>query len=146
MLKVLLNQTLSLAEHTHSVYKKATSRLYLLKRVRHQQTTEAALTLFKTMLVPIFTYCSILTCNYTEAFERRIKSFERRALFIIYQNRNSPEVKKVSIRRLQKRRLCTQVYNCINGKVCNNLKKYFDVMSNNTRNSQRILRLPLTKI
>ena len=36
---------------------------------------------------------------------------------------------KVSIRRLKKRRLCKQVFNCVKGNVCDNLKDYFEIMS-----------------
>ena len=43
-------------------------------------------------------------------------------------------------------KLCTQVFNCINGNVCNNLKDYFEVMSNNTRNANKLLRLPHLKL
>ena len=143
---VKLDQTLSLREHINSVYKKASGRLYLMKRIRPQLTTKAAQTLYKTMLLPIFTYCSILTSTYTETMERKIASVENRAYSIIYRNLPVHHHQKVSIRNLQKRRICTQVFNCINGNVCDNFKNYFEVMSNNTRNANKLIRLPKVKL
>jgi len=79
-LGVKLDQTLSLSEHIDDVYKKASSRLYLIKRVRPQLTNEAALTLYKTILTPI-------TSSYTEIVKKRISSFERRAFTITFNKR-----------------------------------------------------------
>ena len=39
-----------------------------------------------------------------------------------------------------------QVYKCVKGNVCDNLKNYFEIMSNNTRNSDKLLRLPYVKL
>ena len=145
-LGVKLDQNLSLSEHIKSVYKKASSRLYLMKRVRLQLTTDAALTLYKTMLIPIFTYCSIITSLYTETVKKRISSFERRAFHIIFNKETQKANNVLSIKTLQKRRTCIQVFSCINGNVCNNFEGYFDVMENNTRNAKRLLRLPSVKL
>ena len=145
-LGVKLDQNLSLSEHIESVYKKASSRLYLMKRVRPQLTTDAALTLYKTMLIPIFTYCSIITSLYTETVKKRISSFERRTFHIIFNKETQKANNVLSIKTLQKRRTCIQVFSCINGNVCNNFEGYFDVMENNTRNAKKLLRLPSVKL
>ena len=130
-LGIKLDKSLSLRDHINSVYKKASARPYLMKRVRPQLTTEAAITLYKTMLLSTFTYCAIITSNYTATVEKKIESFEKRASYIIFgKSKNKVD----SIRKLQKRRICVQVFNCVNDNVCDNLKNYFDVMSNNTRN------------
>ena len=146
-LGIKLDQTLSLHDHIDSSYKIATGRLYLLKRVRPQLTIKGAIQLYQSMILPIFTYCSILTSIYTRTFEEKISSFERRAYRAIFNHYAiGNDIGKVSMRHLQKRRLCTQVFNCINGNVCNNLKDYFEVMSNHTRNANKLLRLPHVKL
>ena len=146
-LGVKLDQTLSLREHIDTSYKKATGRLYLLKRVRPQLTVKGAIQLYQSMILPIFTYCSILSSIYTRTFEKKISSFERRAYRTIFNHDViDNDIGKVSIRLLQRRRLCTQVFNCLSGNVCNNLKDYFEVMSNNTRNANKLLRLPYVKL
>ena len=144
-LGVKLDQTLSIREHIDSSYKKASGRLNLLNRVRPHLTLEGAIQLYQSMIVPVFTYCSILTSMYTRTFEDRVKSFEKRAARTIY-NSEIVNWKNISIRRLQQRRLCLQVLNCINGNVCDNLKGYFEIMENNTRNKGKLLRLPYVKL
>ena len=127
-----MDQTLSFRDHTDSSYKRATGRLYLLKRVRPKLTTKGAIQLYQSMILPIFTYCSILTNTFTKTFERQVIG---------------EDIGKVSIRRLQKkRRLCTQVFNCVKGNVCNNLMDYFEIMSNNTRMAEKLLRLHYVKL
>ena len=101
-LGVRLDQNLFLSEHIESVYKKASSRLYLMKRVRPQLTTDAALTLYKTMLIPIFTYCSIITSLYTETIKKKISSFKKKAFYIIFNKENQEERKCIVNKNFQK--------------------------------------------
>lgn len=145
-LGIKLDQTLALRDHIDSAYKKASGRLYLLRRIRPQLTIAAALNLYQSMILPIFMYCSILTSSYSRSFEEKIHNFERRSYHTIYKRLNTHDTGKVSIRALQKRRLCTQVFNCINGNMCSKFANYFEVMSNNTRNSNKLIRLPYVKL
>ena len=71
-LSVQLDQTLSLRSHLESTFKKAPGRLYLLKRVRFQLTTDAALSIYKSILLPLFTYRSILTQIHQEHTGREL--------------------------------------------------------------------------
>ena len=123
-LGVKLDQTLTLREYVDSAYKKASGRLlYLLKRVHQKLTIEAAMKLYKSMILPVFTYCSILTITSTRSFEEKFSKFERRSYSTIYKRIDNNVLGKVSIRTLQKRRLCTEVFKRINGNVCNKLYK-----------------------
>ena len=67
-LGVKLDQTLALRDYVESAYKKASGRLYLLKRVRHLLTIDALVKLYKCMILPVFTYCSMLTNIFTKSF------------------------------------------------------------------------------
>ena len=98
------------------------------------------------MILLIFTYCSILTSIFTRSFEEKISRFEKRAYTIIYKQLDTTGLEKVSIRTLQRRRLCEQVFKCINGNFCSNFTNYFDVMANNTRNCNKLIRVPLMKL
>jgi hypothetical protein len=75
-----------------------------MKRIRPQLTTDAALTLYKTMLLPVFTYCSIITAVYNKTIEKKINNFDNRACSIIYKGQKP--IKDISIRKIQKKRLC----------------------------------------
>jgi hypothetical protein len=144
-LGVSLNQSLSLSEHTASTYKKAVGRLYLLNRLRSQLTVKAATCIYQSMLLPLFTYCSIITCQTNNTYKQKVKSFEHRAHKVIF--RNQPTVNTLpSIDHLMKKRLCLNLYKCLNGNVCEHFKNYFDLMANNTRNNNRLIRLPKIRL
>ena len=140
-----LDQLLSLREQIDITYKKASGRLYLLRWIRPQLTVEVALTIYKTMLIPLFTYCSIISSTYTETLNQRINSFERRAHEVIFK-RKSNFPNNASIRSIQRKRLSTQVFNCVHGNVCDNYNNYFTIMSNKTRNCNNLLRLPKIRL
>ena len=55
-LGINLDQSFSLTEHFTSTFKKASGRLYLLKRVRHHPTKQAALAIHRTLITPMFNY------------------------------------------------------------------------------------------
>ena len=100
-LGVKLDQSLSLREQIDITCKKASGRLYLLRRIRPQLTVEVALTIYKTMLIPLFTYRSIISSTYTETLNQIINSFERRAHEVIFKRKlNFPN--NASIRSIQR--------------------------------------------
>ena len=72
----------------------------------------------------------------------KIKRFERRVTEIIKSRRERNE----SIEALGRKRVCLQVFDCINGDVCENFKTYFELLNNNTRNKNKLLRLPRIKL
>ena len=79
-------------------------------------------------------------------WKEKIKSFERRAYNIIFQSQNSKRSKFLKVRDLQKKRICVQVFNCLSGNICENFANYFDVMVNNTRNKNKLIRLPRVRL
>ena len=145
-LGVHLDQTLSLCSHLEKTYKKASGRLYLLKRVRPYLTIEAALTIYTSMLVPLFTYCSILNGNPSRTYEKKIENMEDRAYKTIYKQKRDQRSKFRTVKELVKKRLCLQVYKCLKGNTCDNFKNYFEIMMNKTRNNNCIIRLEKVKL
>lgn len=145
-LGVKLNQTLSLCEHIESTYKKVRGRLYLLQRIRPQLTIETASTIYKTMLIPVFTYCSIITCYSTKTYQLKLENLEKRANRIIFKKNVPRKSKPASIKDLLRKRLCLQVFKCVHGDVCETFVNYFEKMTNNTRNKNHLLRLPKIKL
>ena len=82
-LGVNLDPTLNLGEHFSYVYKKASSRLQLLRRIRPQLTNIAALRVYQSLIIPIITYCS-LTNYFSQSYRfRLLELLETRALNII---------------------------------------------------------------
>ena len=60
-LSVQLDQNLNIKHHTTQMYKKACSRLQLLKGLRPKLTTKATVTIYQSMILPLVTYCSLVT-------------------------------------------------------------------------------------
>lgn len=144
-LGVNLDKSLSMSEHTNTTYKKALGRLYLLQRLRSQLTVKAATVIYQSLLVPLFTYCSIITCQMNRTYKQKVKLLEDRARKIIFKGQ--PAVHYIpSVDHMMKKRLCQNVYKCLNGDVCEHFDNYFEVMTNNTRNKNTLLRLPKIRL
>lgn len=128
-LGIKLDPSLNLHQHFTFTYKKVEGRLCLLKMIRAGLNIEAALTIYKTMIIPLFTYCSIV------AFKNntKIEKFEKRTACVI-QIGNSQQKNIPTISLLGKKRICIIVYDCISENVCSNFKNYFKITSNKTRN------------
>ena len=73
-LGITLDQTLNLNDHLTKTFKKATGRLNLFRRLRPQLTVKAAITIYQSMLVPLFTYCSIVTCRTSITYKHKVNS------------------------------------------------------------------------
>ena len=64
--RVELDQALSLQSHFAKVYRKASGRLRLLSRIRKSVNMYSAEAIYRSMVIPVITYCCILNidlCN-----------------------------------------------------------------------------------
>jgi hypothetical protein len=145
-LGVRLDPSLQFAEHLATTYKKASGRLYLLNRLRNDLTVKASLSIYNSLLLPLFTYCSILTCNSSNTYQEKLIRFEDRANRVIFKGAIRREKIPKSIIKLMKNRLCLEVYKCLNNLGCENFNDYFELMKNPTRNKGILTRLPKTKL
>ena len=140
-LGVNLDRSVTFCEHSTKTYKKATSRLRLLKRIRSNLTVAAARAIYNTMILPTFTYCSILTPHRTPTFNNQLDSLHRRANFIINRNeRNTAAVK--SIQSYLDSKVYFFVFRSLNNMLPSRLNNYFQLHSSNTRNNNNLIRLP----
>ena len=109
-------------------------------------TASAAASIYNTVIVPLFSYCSLLKPTLMQTQVNRILSFERRTKEIIgYNQRQKKQVNLVNIR---KQRICSFVYKVVMGKVGNPFDNYFEFLNTtvNTRNKIILLRLPKLKL
>ena len=130
----------SSASHWFVLYKSYWSSVSI------EKSAPTTYNLYQSMILPMFTYCFILTSTFTRTLGGKINSFERRAYHVIYNRQAVEDIGKVSICRLHRRRLCTQVFDCVKSNVCDNLMDYFEIMSNKTWNADNILRLRYVKL
>ena len=64
-------------------YKKASGRLRLLQNVRKYLTVDAALKIFRMIILPILTYGTIIKMTFTETQKEKLNSLQNRAKSII---------------------------------------------------------------
>lgn len=142
-LGVILDQTLSLNEHFESSYKKASSRLFLLAKLRHQLTSRVARTIYHSMVLPVMTYCCLVSLHLTTTQKNKLASLDRRARKII----NNDNEMTISILQLQERHACKFVRKCLDQTICDNFHGYFAKIENsrNTRNNRVSLKLPAVR-
>ena len=145
-LGVHLTDVLSTNYQFDENYKRFTNRLRLLRKVRYLLDEKSALTLYDTMFSHIFSYCSILSLNYTKTQLEKLKSLEDRATAIIYQNSADKSVK--SIWNVNKLKCCKLVRKCMDKTVCENFHEYFQLIEHEskTRNNQALLRIPKCRL
>ena len=111
-LGLTLDQTPNLSDHLNKTYKKGTG--HLLRRLRPQLTVKASITVYQSMLIPLFTYCSIVTCRTDITFKHKVEFLENRAHEILL--RNQPSKKRLpSTEHLMNKKLCLDIFKCING-------------------------------
>ena len=85
-LGVQLDQTLTLSDQFDTSYKKASSRLFLLNKLRNLLTVEASRAIYNSMVLPVITYCCLVNLHNTETQVYKLASLEYRAKRIINTN------------------------------------------------------------
>ena len=136
-LGVLVDQTANLNEHFCSVFKKASDRLRLLKKIRHCLAMDAAQSVYKCMIVPLLTYSSIVTFNLNATQTARVQNLQDRATRTI-KSGESAHLKVPDLMNLAKFQTCLLVKQCMDMNTCSNFSTdYFERLQHekNTRNN-----------
>ena len=83
-LGIHFDMSLNLNDHNVKICKKAASRLGRLKRIRPIRTTYATIEVYKAMVQPVLTYCSIAFISLSETNATRLRKIEKTAQKIIF--------------------------------------------------------------
>ena len=94
-LGLTLDQILNLRDHLTKTYKKSTGRLNLLRRLQPQITVKAAITIYQSMHIPLYTYCLIVTCRTSITYKYKVNPLQNRANEILF--RNQPSKKRLPL-------------------------------------------------
>ena len=121
-LGVQLDSTLNLNSNFDAKYKKASGRLRLLAKIRNHLDIESAKAIYRSMVLPVLTYCGILNLKLTRTQENKLNSFHNRAMQIIAKKRACEVISPVNA---IKRRACMLVHNVLQNNVCHALSQYF---------------------
>ena len=148
-LGVHLDPTLTLATHFDKTCKKAASRVNMMRKIRNSLTSNAAEALYRTMVLPIFTYCGTLSLGLPDSRLKRIRRIENRGKNVIASTlAKNMEIRIPSVSSLIKQRACTIVFDCLNNNICELFEKYFEKTEHKyaTRNNLNSVKLPKVKI
>ncbi|CAB4041427.1 Hypothetical predicted protein, partial [Paramuricea clavata] len=95
-LGVLLDHHLTLHEQVRTVYHKTSTRLKLLKRVRHNLTTYAAERVYLNMIQPIITYCPAVYLGLRTYLKEKLQSVQDRGKKIVLSKQTDVKWKSIS--------------------------------------------------
>ena len=137
----IIDQNLNFSKNFERVYKKASGRLKLLKRLRYFLTMKAAYDVYSMMIVPLLTYRGSVKLTYTKTQQNKFGYLERRAREIIGQ----PVPKIINV---IKKEAIMIVKRSLEKKICKNFENYFEIKSHGiaTRNNGYLITLPKFKL
>ena len=145
-LGVHLDSTLTMNENFQSKYKKLSSRLRLLSKLRSNLTYHAAKTIYNSIVVPVFTYCGIVNLNLPRTSVEKLERIQQRAADIITKGKTR-NIKLSPIVTSVKRHTCQLVRNSITKKFPPPMLNYFELISHtkSTRNNNISIKIPKVK-
>ena len=122
-------------------YKKTTGRLHWLNRLLFHLVMKTAATIYKPLIILVFTYCSVLSIFDNKSRADHLKSIDSGATRIV--NRHVAQVHSFSlpsIASIEKKHACLFVRECIDWKLCENFAEYFSLQSHEkrTRNNSSV--------
>ena len=141
-LGTIIDNHLNLNENFNRSYKRASTRLRLLERLRPYLAVDATIKVYLSVVVPIMTYSSTIRIPCNDAQCKNLQSLDRRANVIIKST-------VTSIVSCLNRDICMLVKRCLlnefNLDTFNNCFEIFDHKMN-TRNNNHSIRLPRVKL
>ena len=93
-LGVEVDSTLNLNTYFDSTYKKGSSRLKVLHKIRQFIDSNCAGVIYQSMILPLFTYAGTLQLKYCNTQKNKLASFHKRAMQLVNTNKLilSPDV------------------------------------------------------
>ena len=87
-------------KHLNNGYKMAYQKVFKLKKLRKQMSTNTAMLVYKQTILPYFEYCDFLIDACSKREQDKIEKLQYRALRIIHKIRNPREVRRVDLLQL----------------------------------------------
>ena len=145
-LGILIDGRLNLNPHFEKCFKRATGRLRLLAKLRDYLDIPSAKAIYRTMILPTFTYCGILQLKITQTQLNRLTSLHDWTLLVVFDGAGAGQ-DRPSVVAGNKIRACKLVRKCLDNDICDILKNYFTLQQHEreTRNNKLILKLPSIK-
>ena len=142
-----IDSSLTFNNYFMTSYKKATGRLHLLNKLRFQLDTKAAVTIYRSSIIPVLTYCSVLSIFDNKLRADRLKSIDSRVTRIV--NRHVDQAHTVSlpsITLIKKKHACLFKCKYIDGKFSENFAEFSSLLSHEKRTRNNSISLNLQSI
>ena len=111
-------------------YKKAAGRLHLLNKSRFQLDTKIAVTIYKSLIIPVLAYYTILSIFDNKSRAARLSSIDSRATRIAnIQADQAHAVTLTPTASMKMKHACMFARKCIDGKLFEKFAEYFSLMS-----------------
>ena len=147
------DQSLTWRDHVEKIAKKASGGIGVLRRVKHLIPYHTLITMFKSIVLSYFDYCSIVWGSCGEGMRNRLQTLQNRAARVVtsssYDRRSVEILDELGWDNLETRRtrqLATIMYKVKNHIATDNLAQIFNgtnsMYSYNLRNSKHNLFLP----
>ena len=143
---VPVDSSLNMNTFFDKCYQKAPSCLNLLAKLRHELDTNAAKSIYQSMIMPTFTYCGLELLCLTNTQANKLESFHKRAERIVNTNDENRTVLQ-SISNANKKCVCAFVKLCLDHEVTDSFKECFVFCkyNKNTKNNVKMIRIPNIK-
>ena len=123
-LGVLVDTSLNLNSYFDKCVKHASGRLRLLAKLRSFMDNATASTIYRTMILPTFTYCGILQLKLINTQISRLSSFHSRSLKIVYGDETADKG-LMTVINVNKMRTCKLERKCLDRDICEHFQNYF---------------------
>ena len=138
-LGVIIDKSLTYVAHSARLYKRISSRIKLLKRIRNNLTPFAAESVYKMMIQPLMFYCSNI---FLGRLYCKLQLLQDQAIRIIQGSRSS----KCKLRPIKDEfdmRSVIEMFKCINNLNCSLFENYFKKQEHqkNTRGNGSLIKL-----
>ena len=145
-LGIEVDSTLNLNCHFEKCYKRASSRLRLPGKLRPHLDLAAAKAIYRTMILPTFSFSGILLLKLTETQVKGLSSFHDRSGRIVLGDSGSCDEIQ-SVVNASKIHSCKLVRKCIDKDICEAFQGYFNINDHSVRtgNHQPLLMIPKIK-
>ena len=121
LLGIEIDWKLTFNKHAFNITNKAMNKTKSLARLRYKLDQTQKITLYNSYILSAFGYCPVIWMFCGKSFNQNMENVQKSAMRIIYNDYTSEFDTLLSfgnhlkIHEINKRRLLTEVYKCLNG-------------------------------
>ena len=146
-LGVVMDKSLNLTGNLEKMIKKASSRVKMLSRIRHNTSPYAAEKIYNLKKLLIMIYCSSIIVGMPASKKQKVEIIQQKALSII-NGKGKNYIQLLSVNYIHSKRCSIEVFKCLSGTVPTAFEGHFKRNCNtgmNTRGNNKSVVIPKVK-